>query len=139
MHVLSPCDGLIENPLGVMRIEFLHYDKIEHNLGGIISKSKNGHHIWNIARSLLHFYLLCNFGGDVFLDRVIEDGFDSKGVHPVNSWFDGLSVFASHKLPVKGFLHDLPEDLFAKDGFSQLHELKLKNKFNQSINNNYLS
>ena len=40
MHVFSPCDGLIENPLGVMRIEFLHYDKIEHNLVGMISKSK---------------------------------------------------------------------------------------------------
>ena len=81
---------------------------------------------------LLHFYLLCNFGGDVLLDGIIEDGFDSKSVHPVNSWFDGLSVFASHKLPVKGFLHDLPEEPFAKDGFSQLHELKLTNEFLQS-------
>ena len=40
MHVFSPCDDLIENPLGLMRIEFLHYEKIEHNPGGMIRKSK---------------------------------------------------------------------------------------------------
>ena len=72
---------------------------------------------------LLHLNLLGLGLGQVLLHRVVEDGLDPEGVHPVDDRLDGGAVLACHKVAVEGHLHQLGEQGFTKDRLANLHQL----------------
>ena len=82
----------------------------------------------NQQRHLLHLNLLGLGLRQILLDRVVEDGLDPEGVHPVDDRLDGGSVLSCHKVAVKRHLHQLGEQGLAKDGLAKLHQLKIDNR-----------
>ena len=63
---------------------------------------------------------------DVFLNTVVQDRANAKGLILLDQRLDGPMVLTSHKLTIKCHLHELIEASLAQDRLTEIHYLNRK-------------
>ena len=117
--VLLLVDGLVLTDVVTVGLRLGRLNNLDNDL---LLGEKNISNLLKIERFLL-FFLPFRL---IHLDRVVQDGLHSEAVHPADVWLDTFLVGSSHKVTVKGLLHQETKKIFSEYFLSNFHQLKGK-------------